>query len=52
MIENSRISLNRIICPSLELEDFFKLTAELGLQKVELRNDLPGNGKRGVFQAL
>ena len=44
MIENSRISLNRIICPSLELEDFFKLTAELGLQKVELRNDLPGRG--------
>ncbi|MQY76781.1 MAG: TIM barrel protein [Spirochaeta sp.] len=44
MIENSRISLNRIICPSLELEDFFKLTAELGLNKVELRNDLPGRG--------
>jgi len=44
MVENSKISLNRIICPSLELEDFFKLTAELGLQKVELRNDLPGRG--------
>jgi len=44
MIKNSWISFNRIICPSLELEDFFKLTAELGLQNVELRNDLPCRG--------
>jgi 2-keto-myo-inositol isomerase len=42
MLNNSRFSLNRIICPELGLEDFFKLTAELGLRNVELRNDLPG----------
>ncbi len=41
MIERSRISLNRIIYPDLNLEDFFKFTADLGLNKVELRNDLP-----------
>lgn len=44
MIERSRIGLNRIIYPSLNLADFFKFTADLGLSKVELRNDLPGKG--------
>ncbi len=44
MIERSRICLNRIIYPDLNLEDFFKFTADLGLNKVELRNDLPGKG--------
>jgi len=44
MIERTRISLNRIIYPDLNLEDFFMLTADLGLNKVELRNDLPGRG--------
>jgi len=44
MIERSRISLNRIIYPDLNLEDFFKFTADLGLNKIELRNDLPGIG--------
>lgn len=44
MIERSRIGLNRIIYPYLNLEDFFKLTADLSLNKVELRNDLPGRG--------
>jgi len=42
MIERKRFALNRIACPSLGLEDFFKFTADLGLSKVELRNDLPG----------
>jgi 2-keto-myo-inositol isomerase len=42
MMERSRFSLNRIIYPDLNLEDFFKFTADLGLNKVELRNDLPG----------
>jgi 2-keto-myo-inositol isomerase len=42
MIEKRRFALNRITCPSLGLEDFFQLAAELGLSKVELRNDLPG----------
>jgi 2-keto-myo-inositol isomerase len=41
MLDFSRFSLNRIIYPTLDLENFFKLTKDLGLNKVELRNDLP-----------
>lgn len=43
MLDKSRFSLNRIIYPGLNMENFFKLTKEIGLDKVELRNDLPGN---------
>jgi 2-keto-myo-inositol isomerase len=42
MIDRNRFALNRIICPSMGLDDFFGFTADLGLSKVELRNDLPG----------
>ena len=42
MIKRSKISLNRIIYPNLKLEDFFKFTIDLRLNKIELRNDLPG----------
>lgn len=42
MIGRNRFALNRIACPSLGLEDFFAFTADLGLSKVEIRNDLPG----------
>jgi 2-keto-myo-inositol isomerase len=42
MITSSKISLNRIIYPKLKLEDFFKFVKDLGLNKIELRNDLPG----------
>jgi len=42
MIKRSRISINRIIYPKLKLEDFFKFTKDLDLNKIELRNDLPG----------
>lgn len=42
MLNKSRFGLNRIISPNLDLEQFFKLTKDLGLNKVELRNDLPG----------
>ena len=42
MINRLRISLNRIIYPKLKLEDFFKFTKDLDLNKIELRNDLPG----------
>lgn len=42
MINRSRISLNRIIYPKLGLKDFFKFTKDLDLNKIELRNDLPG----------
>ncbi|MBW8035752.1 MAG: TIM barrel protein [Planctomycetes bacterium] len=44
MIDRLRISLNRIMNPCLGLEEFFKLTADLGLGKVELRNDLAETG--------
>ena len=44
MIARSKISLNRILFPGLSLEDFFKLGADLELNKIELRNDLPGVG--------
>jgi 2-keto-myo-inositol isomerase len=42
MIDIRRFALNRITCPALSLEEFFRLAADLGLSKVELRNDLPG----------
>lgn len=42
-IHRSRFCLNRIISPSLDLENFFKLVRELELNTVELRNDLPGS---------
>jgi len=42
MIKRSKISLNRIIYPKLKLENFFKFAKDLGLNKIELRNDLPG----------
>ena len=41
MVERSRFGLNRVICPALDIEDFFQLANDLGLQYVELRNDLP-----------
>lgn len=42
MLNRSRIALNRIVYPAVGLDEFFAITAELGLGKVELRNDLPG----------
>lgn len=37
-----RFCVNRKIAPALGLEAFFRLVNQLGLSKVELRNDLPG----------
>lgn len=42
VIKRSKISLNRIVYPKLKLEDFFKFAKDLDLNKIELRNDLPG----------
>lgn len=42
MIAAERFALNRIACPTLGLLDFFKVAREIGVSKVELRNDLPG----------
>jgi len=44
MVKRSKISLNRILLPSVSLEDFFKLCTDMELHKIELRNDLPGIG--------
>ncbi|MEH2920336.1 TIM barrel protein [Samsonia erythrinae] len=37
-----RFCINRKIAPALSIEAFFRLVNSLGLNKVELRNDLPG----------
>jgi len=42
MIKRTRFSLNRIVYPKLKLEDFLKFVKDLDLNKIELRNDLPG----------
>jgi 2-keto-myo-inositol isomerase len=44
MIHRSKISLNRILFPVFSLEEMFKIISDLGLNKVELRNDLPEIG--------
>ena len=49
MIDRSRFCLNRSLLPTTSLDDFFRLTSDLGLHKVELRNDIPG---KGVIDAL
>jgi len=40
MIDAERFAINRIAAPSLTLPQFYDLAAELGVRKVELRNDL------------
>ncbi len=44
MIDRCRFGLNRIMCPSLDIKEFFQLANELELKSVELRNDLPDMG--------
>lgn len=44
MIGRSNIGLNRILFPDATLEEFFQFGADMGLHKIELRNDLPGKG--------
>lgn len=38
-----RFALNHMAAPSLSIEDFFALAASLGIDAVEIRNDLAGN---------
>lgn len=40
-IDPTRFCINRKIAPTLSLEAFFQLVQRLGLNKVELRNDMP-----------
>lgn len=44
MISKAKISLNRILFPTANLEEFFKFSSHIGLNKIELRNDLPRIG--------
>lgn len=39
----ARFALNHIIAPRLGLADFFALAKGLGIDAVEIRNDIPGN---------
>jgi len=49
MIDRFRFGLNRIMCPTLDMEEFFQLTNELGLNWVELRNDINGGNIIGSY---
>jgi 2-keto-myo-inositol isomerase len=40
MIDKERIGLNRIIAPAMPLKEFFEFAAAVGVNKVELRNDI------------
>jgi 2-keto-myo-inositol isomerase len=40
MIDQNRFALNRSVYPRLDLAGFFELASRVGIQKVELRNDL------------
>ncbi|TCP94735.1 2-keto-myo-inositol isomerase [Cricetibacter osteomyelitidis] len=40
-IERSRFCVNRKIAPSLSIEEFFQVVQKCGLNKVEIRNDMP-----------
>ncbi|HNP93754.1 MAG TPA: TIM barrel protein [Rectinema sp.] len=42
MINTNRFALNRIAAPALGLSEFFDLAASLGMEAVELRNDIRG----------
>ncbi|MGP2467621.1 TIM barrel protein [Yersinia sp. 2540 StPb PI] len=41
-IAQDRFCINRKIAPNLSIENFFRLVKKCGLNKVELRNDMPG----------
>lgn len=40
-IDRSRFCVNRKIAPTLSLEEFFQVVKKCGLNKVEIRNDMP-----------
>lgn len=40
-IAQDRFCINRKIAPNLNIESFFRLVKKCGLNKVELRNDMP-----------
>lgn len=40
-IDRSRFCINRKIAPALSIEEFFQVVQKCGLNKVEIRNDMP-----------
>ena len=40
-----QFAINRMLCPRLEVAEFLQMAADVGLEQVELRNDLPGWGE-------
>ena len=41
MGSNNLFALNHILAPNLNIEDFVKLSKNLNIQNIEIRNDLP-----------
>jgi len=41
MVINNLFALNHILAPNLNIQDFFKLSKNLNIQNIEIRNDLP-----------
>jgi 2-keto-myo-inositol isomerase len=44
VLDKKQFAINRMTYPLPDMENFFQLVAEAGLNKVELRNDLEGKG--------
>ena len=44
MVDKKQFAVNRMTCPLPDMENFFAIVKEAGLNKVELRNDLEGKG--------
>ena len=44
-MRRQQLAINRMLCPRMEVAGFLQLAADVGLEQVELRNDLPGWGE-------
>jgi len=51
-IDHNRFCINRKIAPNLSIEQFFKLVNRCGINKVELRNDMPSGKVTDDLSAL
>ena len=45
VMRRKQFAINRMLCPRMEVAVFLQLAADVGLEQVELRNDLPGWGE-------
>ena len=50
-MRRKQFAINRMLCPRLDVAEFLELAADVGLEQVELRNDLPGYGEIDQFGA-